>query len=100
MLPNGNIWVTTFTSVNSLFQGDLACLQNDDQLYPSKSFARRAPFHGVQTSIDSSKEILMPTAGGSVTFTKTEEEHNQWNGGNIFGVSSFINNSNAFLDLP
>ena len=114
--PNGNFGVTTFTSINSSFQGSIGVntttFTADNSIFQrditvtattinfmrANTFARNGTFTAAnftQTIAGSS----FATAGGAVTFTKNGGAANTWYGGNTFGTFTFINNSNSFLRL-
>jgi hypothetical protein len=96
--PNGTFGVTTFTSVNSSFQGDFGVSATTINFTQANTFARNGTFTASNINMTQAGNSFA-TAGGSVTFTKTGGGTNQWNGGNTFGVASFINNSNALFRL-
>ncbi|WP_075352044.1 T9SS type A sorting domain-containing protein [Algoriphagus marinus] len=114
--PNGNFGVTTFTSINSSFQGSIGVnattFTSDNSVFQrditvtattinftrANTFARNGTFTATnftQTIAGSS----FATAGGAVTFTKNGGAANTWYGGNTFGTFTFINNSNSTLRL-
>ncbi|GEM_PF-883194 len=114
--PNGNFGVTTFTSINSSFQGDLrvtattftadnSSFQRDINVTATtinftraNTFARNGTFTATnftQTLAGSS----FATAGGAAIFTKNGGAANNWYGSNTFGAVTFVNNSNFSFRL-
>ncbi|SFO13984.1 Por secretion system C-terminal sorting domain-containing protein [Algoriphagus ornithinivorans] len=96
--PNGNFTVSTFTSNNSIFLGDIGVTSPGTiNFQNSNTFARNGNF--IAANFTSNGANNFSTLGGVANFTKTGGGHNNWTGGNTFGAVNFTNSSNFRLRL-
>ncbi|GMQ26606.1 hypothetical protein Aoki45_32890 [Algoriphagus sp. oki45] len=98
-VPNGNFSVTTFTSVNSSFQGDFGVTATTINFNGANTYARNGNFTSGSIQMTNAGNNFA-TSGGVARFTKSPSgTNNDWNGGNTFGNLEVINNSNSRLRL-
>ncbi|GMQ29610.1 T9SS type A sorting domain-containing protein [Algoriphagus confluentis] len=97
--PNGNFQVTTFTSVNSSFQGDFGVTATTINFNGANVFARNGTFSGGSIQMTAAGNSFA-TSGGTIRFIKTTSgTNNDWNGGNTFGRLEVFNTTNSRLRL-